>query len=510
MVTLGTIEKMIEIMDTTLRDGEQTNNVTFAPTEKLHIARILLQKLKVDRIEIASALVSEGERESVLKIIEWAGEKDFLNRIEILGYVDIKRTVDWISQSGGVVLNLLTKGSLKHLTRQLKKDPQTHFSEIEKTVEYGLKKGITTNVYLEDFSNGYLDSRDYVYSMVEFLSAIEVKRVMLPDTLGIFSHRQTTEAISDMVARFPQTHFDFHAHNDYGLATSNTVEAVRSGAKGIHTTINCLGERTGNASLAEVVASLRDHLKVKTNVAEKNLYSASKVVETFSGKRLAPNAPIVGEDVFTQTAGIHADGDSKGGLYESALRPERFGRKRAYALGKMAGKASLDQNLRELGIELSDANRKKVLDRIKSLGDKKKAVTPEDLPFIIGDVLERPVTDAVQFENVVITSGLEVTPMCSLKLKYKDKTYKVTGSGDGGYDAFMTAIRDWAETRKIELPELKDYEVRIPPGGKTSALVECKITWSKEGKTLATRGVDSDQTIAAVQATLKMLNLIMV
>ncbi len=500
---------MIEIMDTTLRDGEQTNNVSFSPSEKLHIARILLDKLKVDRIEIASALVSEGERESTIKIIEWAKEKGYENRVEILGYVDIKRTVDWISLCGGRVLNLLTKGSLKHLQKQLKKEPAQHFSEIQKTVEYGLTKGVSTNIYLEDFSNGYAQSRDYVYQMLEALVTMPVKRVMLPDTLGVMYPNEVKEAISDITGRFPDVHFDFHAHNDYGLATINTLEAIRAGAQGVHTTINCLGERTGNASIAEVVAGVRDHLKRKTGVAEKNLFSSSRVVETFSGKRLAANTPIVGEDVFTQTAGIHADGDSKGGLYESVLKPERFGRKRTYALGKMAGKASLDQNLRDMGIELSEANRKKVLDRIKILGDKKKKVTPEDLPFIIGDVLERPVNDKIDFQNVVITSGMEVMPMCSLKLTYEGEVYKVTGFGDGGYDAFMNAIREWADGKKITLPQLNDYEVRIPPGGQTSALVECKITWSKDGKTLATRGVDSDQTIAAVQATLKMLNLIL-
>ena len=176
----------------------------------------------------------------------------------------------------------------------------------------------------------------------------------------------------------------------------------------------------------------------------------------------------------------------------------------------MAGKASLENNLKELGIELSEENRKIVLDRIIELGDQKKTITLEDLPFIIADVLKLPEKRNLRFDNVVITSGKGVTPVCSLWLNYKKKEYKVIGQGDGGYDAFMNSVREWARTAKINLPILKDYEIRIPPGGRTSALVECKITWAtNEKKIVTTRGVDSDQTMAAIYATEKMLNILL-
>jgi D-citramalate synthase len=496
-------------MDTTLRDGEQTSNVSFSPPEKLQIARILLEKVKIDRIEVASALVSEGEKDSITRILQWANDNEFGEKIEMLGFVDHHRSIDWIYQTGGRVINMLTKGSFKHLKFQLKKNPEEHFRDIEKTINYASQKNVKVNVYLEDWSNGFNDSKDYVMSLVGFLSKLEVQRVMLPDTLGILYPTQVFQFVTEIKTVFPKVHFDFHAHNDYGLGTINTLEAIRAGAGGIHCTVNCLGERTGNASLAEVIAGIHDHLNLKTNISEKHLFLASRVVETFSGKRLADNAPIVGEDVFTQTAGIHADGDKKAGLYESNLMPVRFGRKRSYALGKMSGKASLDQNLKELGIELNPENHKKVLDRIKELGDKKKKVTVEDLPFIVSDVLKIAVHDVIKFINVVITSGMDLIPFCSIKLSYKENEYKISGSGDGGYDAFMAALRTWAGENNLILPVLKDYEVRIPPGGQTSALVECKISWETEsGRRLTTRGIDSDQTIAAVLATEKVLNLI--
>lgn len=517
---------VVEIMDTTLRDGEQTHNVSFSPTEKLHIARILLEKVNVSRIEVASARVSQGEHEAVSRILQWANEenKEYKKRIEVLGFVDDKKSIDWITSAGGEVINLLTKGSLKHLQHQLRKTPQEHFKDIEKVRNYAAKKNVTFNVYLEDWSNGYKDSRDYVYNMLDVLTQMDIARIMLPDTLGVMYPAQVHNAFLDLCERYPNQHFDFHPHNDYGLGTINVLEAIKAGAKGVHATVNCLGERAGNASLAEVSANIHDQLGLKTSVNEKALQSVAHVVETFSGKRLAYNAPIVGEDVFTQTAGIHADGDKKGGLYENPLMPQRFGRKRSYALGKMAGKASLENNLKELGIELSPENHKKVLERIIVLGDQKKTVTIEDLPFIIADELNLTENKKISFDEVVVTSGIKVSPVCTLNFTYLDQEYRETGSGDGGYDAFMNALRRWAEKLKIKIPQLVDYEVRIPPGGKTSALVECKIVWEacsssldskaekktqQEKKNITTRGVDPDQTMAAIYATEKMLNIIL-
>ena len=507
------MSRKIEIMDTTLRDGEQTHNVSFSPSEKLHISKILLEKLKVDRIEVASAKTSLGEQQSLKNITDWAQKstlKSALHKIEVLGFVDQYKSVDWIKKGGGCVLNLLIKGSLNHLKNQLGKTPHEHYHEIKEVIQYAHSHNFTVNVYLEDFSNGYKNSKEYVLQTIQFLQSLKVSRIMLPDTLGILYPKNVYECIHQITSEFSQQHFDFHPHNDYGLGTANVLEAVRAGVNGVHTTINCLGERTGNASLAQVTAGIRDHLLCATGIQESQLYSTSRIIETFSGKRLAANEPIVGEDVFTQTAGIHADGDKKGGLYKSALAPSRFGRKHSYALGKLAGKASLEHNLTELGIEMSETNVKKVLKRIVELGDQKKIVTAEDLPFIIADVLELSDNSKIQIHNLVITSGKNLVPICSMVIHYEAKDYQTTGSGDGGYDAFMNALKKWSIQVQKDIPELIDYEVRIPPGGKTSALVECRITWKKNNKqVIITRGVDSDQILAAVYATEKMLNIIL-
>jgi len=235
----------------------------------------------------------------------------------------------------------------------------------------------------------------------------------------------------------------------------------------------------------------------------------SDMVERFSGKRVAANAPIVGADVFTQTAGIHADGDQKGGLYHSPLTPERFGRVRSYALGKLSGKASLRKNLERLGIELNEEQQRKVLARIVELGDAKQIVTTDDLPFIIADVLESEVYQHIKLLGCAITSGLELPSTASLRVEIDGQLHTASGSGNGGFDAFIDAISQVISLYGLQLPELIDYEVRIPKGGHTSALTECIITWDVSGRTRTTRGVHVNQVFASVLAALKLINLLL-
>ncbi|MEO6187891.1 MAG: alpha-isopropylmalate synthase regulatory domain-containing protein, partial [Ginsengibacter sp.] len=232
-----------------------------------------------------------------------------------------------------------------------------------------------------------------------------------------------------------------------------------------------------------------------------------KLVETFSGFRIPVNKPVVGENVFTQTAGIHADGDKKNKLYFSNLMPERFGRQRKYALGKTSGKANIENNLVQLGIHLADQDLKKVTQRIIDLGDRKEIVTPADLPYIISDVLtSSAVKENVQINNYVLTHSKDLNPSVTLRITVNGDSFEEHAQGDGQYDAFMNALNKVYKQKKIELPVLTDYAVRIPPGGKSDALCETIITWIHKNKEFKTRGLDSDQTVAAIKATLKMLN----
>jgi D-citramalate synthase len=503
-------KKKIEIMDTTLRDGEQTSGVSFSLSEKLTITQLLLEELRVDRVEVASARVSEGEFTSVKAIMDWANKHGHTEKIEVLSFVDQGVSIEWMSKAGVKVQNLLTKGSLNHLKHQLKKTPEQHFAEISDIFTLASKHGISSNVYLEDWSNGMRSSPEYVFQYLDFLSKQPVKRILLPDTLGVLTPSETFKYISAIKASYPKIHFDFHAHNDYDLANANTLEGIRAGADGLHFTVNGMGERAGNASMASAVAAINDFMpEVEININEEAIYTVSKLVETFSGIRIPSNKPIVGDNVFTQTAGIHADGDSKNNLYFNDLLPERFGRKRTYALGKTSGKANIEKNLQELGLKLSDEDLKKVTQRVIELGDLKETVTKEDLPYIISDVLNSPSTnDKVIIDSYVLTHSKGLRPSATISVRFDGELFEENAQGDGQFDAFMKALGKVYEKKKACLPKLIDYAVRIAPGSNSDALCETIITWETPTKKFITRGLDSDQTVCAIKATQKMLNII--
>jgi D-citramalate synthase len=345
--------------------------------------------------------------------------------------------------------------------------------------------------------------------MVDALQGESIKRFMLPDTLGILNPNNTFEFCTKMIARYPDLHFDFHAHNDYDLAVANVYEAVKAGVKGVHVTVNGLGERAGNAPLSSVLAVLHDHLKVETRLKEDNVNAVSKVVESYSGIRIPHNKPVIGANVFTQVAGVHADGDNKHNLYFNELLPERFGRERQYALGKTSGKANILKNLQSLGLELDDATMQKVTQRIIELGDKKEMVTQADLPFIISDVLKSDdVEQKVNITSYLLSMSHTAKPLAHITVEIEGESYEASSFGDGQYDAFMHAL--WLVYDKLGKthPVLIDYEVTIPPGGQTDALVQAVITWELNGNVFKTYGLDGDQTKAAIKATIKMLNLI--
>lgn len=511
MLHLNNPFPFVEIMDCTLRDGEQTSGVSFLPHEKLMIARQLLKSVNVDRLEVASARVSEGEKEAVKNICRMAEREGMIDRIEVLGFVDGTQSVDWIKDCGCHVMNLLAKGSYKHCTQQLKKTPQEHIDDIKGVIAYAVKQGFVVNLYLEDWSNGMKDSPDYVWQMMDAMKDEPICRFLLPDTLGILNPINCGEYFHEMVIRYPGKRFDFHAHNDYDLAVGNTLAAVMNGASGVHVTVNGLGERCGNAPLASVQAMLKDQAGIVTHIDESQLNAVSRLVESYSSIAVAPNTPIVGDNVFTQVAGVHADGDKKDHLYSNDLLPERFGRKREYALGKNSGKANIIQNLKELGLELTSEQTKKVTKRITELGDRKEVVTQDDLPYIVSDVLHHEtIEDRVKLVSYMVSTSYGLKPLASIKVEINGMSYEADATGDGQYDAFVKAMRKiYKEKLDRTFPLLANYSVTIPPGGRTDALVNTVITWKDDhGKVIRTHGLDADQTEAAIKATIKMLNIV--
>ncbi len=496
--------KKIAVLDTTLRDGEQTDHVSFSPDEKMIIAQNLLAIVGVDKIEIGSCRVSDREKDAICNISAWAKNNNFLDRISVLAFADGEKSVNWLKDTACKTVNLLTKGSRKHCEFQLGKTIGQHISDIEKTLNFAEKNDIKCNIYLEDWSNGIQDDAEYVRELCAFLTKSCAKNLILCDTLGILNPWKTQEYISKMLDNFPETLFEFHCHNDYGMAVANSIYAVRAGISCIHGTINGLGERAGNTNLIDFSISARDHLCVELGIDETKLCHISSIVERFSGKKLAHNSPIVGRDVFTQTAGIHADGDKKGKLYISKINPERFNRDTNYALGKMSGNGSLSMNLDKLGILLTDEQKRFVLQKIIAMGDKKESVTIHDLPFLVADAIGNDAIKKFEILECIIISSTTLLPIANVKIRYLSTEYCESSSGNGGYDAFMNTIRKISTQTGMLIPELLDFEVHIPQGGKTNALVETVIQWQDNVRTV---GVSSDQIMSAICATEKAINI---
>ena len=253
---------------------------------------------------------------------------------------------------------------------------------------------------------------------------------------------------------------------------------------------------------------LKDMFHAHTNIHEEMLNDVSRLVEGYSGIAVAPNTPVVGRYVFTQVAGVHADGDNKDNLYCNDLVPERFGRHREYALGKNSGKANIVKNLEDLGLELTPEQTKAVTRRITELGDKKELVTQEDLPYIVSDVLKHSAPeDKVKLVSYMVSTSYGLKPIASLKVEIEGREYEADSTGDGQYDAFVKALRKiYRDRLGKDFPLLDNYVVSIPPGGRTDALVQTAITWRLGNRIWRTRGLDADQTEAAIKATFKMLN----
>ena len=501
---------LIEIMDTTLRDGEQTTGVSFTRSEKLSIFKLLVEELHVPRVEVTSARVSAGEFETVRRICDWAARNGHIDKVEVLGFIDGGASNEWVAATGARCVNVLCKGSERHCRGQLKKTPKEHVIDTIANIRDARARGLRVNLYLEDWSNGMKDSPDYVMYFMDRIRNEEIERFMLPDTLGILDPYDTFDFVKRMVKTYPELRFDFHAHNDYDLAISNLFAALKVGASGVHCTVNGLGERAGNASLSSAIAVIHDMLHLKTGIDESKINLVSSIIESYSGVAIPPNKPIIGEYVFTQCAGVHADGDSKDNLYSSDLAPERFGRTREYALGKLSGKANIRKNLEALGLDLSEENIRKVTQRITELGDKKEIVTQEDLPFIVADVVKHGKSeDKIKLINYQLSLTRGLRPTAIVKVEINGKEYMESSVGDGQYDAFMKALRKiYKGQRRKDFPVLTDYTVNIPRGGKTDALVQTTIHWQYHDHMLKTIGLDPDQTESAIKATLKMLNII--
>jgi D-citramalate synthase len=475
-----------------LRDGEQTPGVSLTTESKLLIAK-KIDSLGVDIIEAGSAITSEGERTSIKKI---AGEG--LNA-EICSYCRIRRE-DIDSALGCDVdsIHLVVPVSDLHIQQKLKKDPETVRRMAVEMTEYAKSHGLIVELSGEDASRADLD---YLKSVYDAGIDAGADRLCFCDTVGILVPERTHEVFSDLSQL--SVPVSIHCHNDFGMATANTISALRAGGKEAHVTVNGIGERAGNTSLEEVVMVLYSLYRHKTKIDIKGLYATSRLVSRLSGIAVAPNKAIVGGNAFTHEAGIHVHGLLANTATYEPITPELVGRERRIVLGKHAGRSSVVLALKELGIAASEKQIDDIVARIKELGDKGKRVTDADLQTIAETVLGIYQEAKVRLEELTVVAGNTVMPTASIRLKVNGNHVVEAGIGTGPVDEAINALRK--AVSGVADVHLDEYHVDAITGG-TDALVEVWVKLSKGGRTITARGARTDIVMASVEAVLEGIN----
>jgi D-citramalate synthase len=485
--------KLIKVFDTTLRDGEQTPGVSLAPDQKLQIAK-QLDVLGVDIIEAGTAIISEGEQRGIKAIANEGLKADICSFARLLkGDIDaaIKCNVD--------VVNLVAPVSDAHIKKKLKMDRDALIKKTIEMAEYVKAHGLTVEISSEDASRADMA---FLTTFFSELSTV-VDRLCFCDTVGVLYPERTKELFQVLCA--VNTPVSIHCHNDFGLATANTIAAVEAGAECVHVTVNGLGERAGNASLEEVVTALELLYGMKTKIVKEKLYETSRLVRTLTKMPLAPNKPLMGDNAFTHESGMHVHGTmADTSLYEP-IKPAIIGRTRRFALGKHTGKASVKRVLEEMGITADDEQMQKMLTKVKELGDKGKLVTDSDFQAIVDNVLSIEREEKIKLIDLSLVSGRNVYPTASLRLEIDGEDIVEAGVGVGPVDAAINALRKALVGMEMDDLRLEEYHVDAITGG-TDALVNVVVKISRGDKTMTASGVSEDIVMASVYALINGVN----
>lgn len=368
----------VEIFDTTLRDGEQTPRIAFSLDEKLEIAK-KLDELGVDIIEAGSATVSRGERRAISRISKEDLDADIFSFCR-----GLKSDIDHALGCDVEGIHLVIPVSDLHIGKKLNKTRDDIIHITGRLTRYAVDHGLMVEISGEDSTRA---DRDFVREM--FSTAIEegAERACICDTTGISTPENMYELISDIKADVDAP-LAVHCHDDFGLATANTLAGLRAGAEEAHLTVNGIGERGGNAALEEVVVALFELYGYETDIQPKNIYEVSKLVERYSASPIPDSKAIVGKNAFTHEAGIHVNGIMKDPSTYEPIDPERIGRKRRFVIGKHSGKHAIEKKLMEKGIRADEKEIDKILQRIKDIGDTGRSIDEENWRSIVEEVLQ--------------------------------------------------------------------------------------------------------------------------
>ena len=484
----------IYILDTTLRDGEQTPGVALTVDDKIQIAQ-KLDNVGVDKIEVGFPASSKGELISSKQI------KSLNLNSTVVGLArSVKNDIDAVLDADLDYIHTFIGTSPLHRDYKLKMSKETTISTAVEAVEYAKDHGLSVEFSAEDATR---TERDFLFEIYNEVVGAGADFLDIPDTVGILTPIITRDLITDIKSNF-KTPISVHFHNDFGLATANTLTAIECGANQAHVTVNGIGERTGNTSLEEIVVALHSAYGIKLNVDTSQLYSLSEFVGRLTGIKMPVNKPIVGDNAFAHESGIHVHGILNNSSTYEPISPELVGHSRKIVLGKHTGANALKSKLKEYHIDLNDEQFDKVFNQIKALGDKGKCVTDDDLKAIalteLGSARETP----IKLKGLGLLCGAIVSPTATVKLEIDGVEKETSDTGVGPVDAALNAIRDLIQdTMDIELEE---YNLEAINGG-TDALADVFVISSdKEGNKSTGRAINDDIVMASILAVLDSIN----
>ena len=492
----------IRIFDTTLRDGEQTPGVSLSPEKKLNIAK-KLDALGIDAIETGFPVISDGERNAV-KMITSENLQAELCGLARTNRKDIDAAVD----CGLNYIHTFIATSDIHLEYKLKMTREQALEKAIDAVEYGKSRGLQVEFSAEDATR---TDREFLKKVFGEVAKAGADRIDIPDTVGYSTPQYIAEITRDAIdaTKLP---ISVHCHNDFGLAVANAISGIQAGAECAHVTINGIGERAGNASLEEFVMalnSLQFEQKWDTNINKELLYETSRYVSKIVGITVQPNKAIVGENAFGHESGIHTHGVLNNPLTYEPISPEIVGRTRWLQVGKHAGIHGMNAMLKEYGITPDEEQTKKILEKVKNIGDQGKQVTEVELLSLANEVIgENKLKRIVQLTGFSVSTGVGTMPYAFVKLNIDGKEMVATDYGVGPVDASLNAIQKITGQITDEV-RLKEYRLDSISGG-ANAL--CEVTVKVEdarGNIISSKSVGEDIVTTSVQAMVDGINRIM-
>jgi len=493
------------IFDTTLRDGEQSPGVALATSDKLEIAH-QLRRLGVDIIEAGFPASSPGDFEAVTAIAKE------VRGVRIAGLAravqnDVDRCWEAVRHAESPRIHVFLSSSDIHLMHQLQADKETVL-EMARTMVARAKK------YCSDIEFSPMDAtrsdRAYVYQMLEQVIEAGATTVNIPDTVGYTIPEEFGDfirGIRENVPNIDRAVISVHCHNDLGLASANSLAAVKAGARQIETCVNGIGERAGNAALEEVVMALRtrqDFFGVTTGINTKEIYRTSRLVSDLTGMSIQPNKAIVGANAFRHQSGIHQDGILKMRETYEIMDGADIGLPSGGAeivLGKLSGRHGFKVRLEQLGYELTQEELSRAFLAFKELADKKPEIDDRDLEALVADKL-RTSHEVYHLDFVQVSCGDHATPTATVRLIAPDGSVLADAAlGTGPVDAVYQAIN-----RLVRVPnQLTEFSIKSITEG-IDALGEVTIRIQSEGKTYVGRGADTDIIVASAKAYMNALN----